>query len=580
MEQGLPGERSLAQVVVQEADIMWVAVSLLLLCILVSLGLLARAELGGRRDRKALAEAREEARRQAVKFDAIVAGMPDGLLVLDSDLRAIGWNQHFAEFVGVPEAMLTIGLHISDILRAQAEAGEFGNVNVETEVARRIALIETWKPGGTVERRRPNGRVMELRRSPMADGGFVTLYTDVTARHQAEAQLRQAQKMEAIGHLAGGMAHDFNNLLMVIEGNLDLALQALAMSDLVGADRKVRTARDGSERAANLTRRLLAFSRRQELAPEVANVNKVVSGLADLIRHSIGASVDLETVLGGGTWDVSIDIHQLENALLNLAINAKDAMPDGGKLTIETANTSLDAAYPAYNSDVIPGQYVLIAVSDSGTGMTPEQVDRAFEPFFTTKGAEKGSGLGLSQVFGFIKQSNGYARIYTELGAGTTIKLYLPRYDETVQPTFIETKPAEAEMPRGRETETILVVEDDEHVLAYTINALETLGYHVIAAQEARAAMLAVDAHPDIKLLLTDVELPGVNGQQLADAVVSRRPDIAVAYTTGYTANAIIHQQILDKRAKTLNKPYALSDLARYIRDALDQSAAASANVP
>ena len=555
---------------------MWVAVGLLFVTALLLLGLLAKAELAGRRDRKASAEAREEARRQRVKFDAIVAGMPDGLLVIDAELRVIGWNQHFAELIGIPEAMLIIGVHIADILRAQAKAGEFGSVDIETEVARRIELIKTWKPGGTVERRRPNGRVMELRRSPMADGGLVTLYTDVTARHHAEAQLRQAQKMEAIGHLAGGMAHDFNNLLMVIEGNLDLALQALARSDLVGADRKVRTARDGSERAANLTRRLLAFSRQQELAPEIANVNKVVSGIADIIRHSIGAAVHLETVLGGGAWDVSIDVHQLENALLNLAINAKDAMLEGGKLTIETANTSLDAAYPAYNTDVVPGQYVLIAVSDSGTGMTPEQVDRAFEPFFTTKGAKKGSGLGLSQVFGFIKQSNGYARIYTELGAGTTIKLYLPRYDEMVTPTFIETKPAELDMPRGRETETILVVEDDEDVLAYTINALETLGYHVIAAQEAQAAMLAVNAHPDIKLLLTDVELPGVNGQQLADAVISRRPDIAVAYTTGYTANAIIDQQILDKRAKTLNKPYALSDLAKYIRHVLDETRATS----
>ena len=559
---------------------MWGAVDLLLVAtLLLLLGLLARAELAGRRDRKAFTEASEEARRQGVKFDAIVAGMPDGLLVIDGELRATGWNQHFAEFVGVPEAMLTVGLHISDILRTQALAGEFGSVDVETEVARRVALIETWKPGGTVERRRPDGRVMELRRSPMADGGFVTLYTDVTARHQAEAQLRQAQKMEAIGHLAGGMAHDFNNLLMVIEGNLDLALQALARSDLVGADRNVRTARDGSERAANLTRRLLAFSRRQELAPEVTNVNKVVSDTADLIRHSIGASVHLETVLGGGTWDVSIDIHQLENALINLAINAKDAMPKGGKLTIETANTSLDAAYPAYNTDVIPGQYVLIAVSDSGTGMTPEQVDRAFEPFFTTKGAEKGSGLGLPQVFGFIKQSNGYVRIYSELGAGTTIKLYLPRCDERMNPTFIEIKPAEAEMPRGLETETILVVEDDEDVLAYTINALTTLGYHVIAAEAAQAAMLAIDAHPDIKLMLTDVELPGVNGQQLADAVVTRRPDIAIAYTTGYTANAIIHQQILGKLAKTINKPYALSDLAKYVRHALDESIIDRANI-
>ena len=546
------------------------ATGLLLVSTLLAITLLSRAEFVARRDRKALAETRQKARIQSVKFDAIVAGMPDGLLVLDAELKTIGWNKHFAEFVGVPEDMLHTGLHISDILRVQAEAGEFGAVDVETEVARRISLIQTWRPGGTVERRRPNGRVMELRRSPMADGGFVTLYTDVTARHNAEAQLRQAQKMEAIGHLAGGMAHDFNNLLVVIQGNLDLALGALAKSDLVGADRNVRTARNGSERAANLTRRLLAFSRRQELSPQIVSVNKVVSDIADLIRHSIGAAVDLETVLGGGAWEVSVDIHQLENALINLAINAKDAMPEGGKLTIETANTSLDAAYPAHNTEVVPGQYVLIAVSDSGTGMTPEQAERAFEPFFTTKGAEQGSGLGLSQVFGFIKQSSGYIRIYTELGTGTTIKLYLPRCGEVTEPTFTETKPVEKDVPHAEEQETILVVEDDVDVLAYTTDALETLGYHVLATQNAPAAMLALNSHPDVKLLLTDVELPGINGQELADMVTCKYPEVAIVYATGYTANAIVHQQILHKHATTLNKPYSLTDLAVTIRKSLD----------
>ena len=546
------------------------ATSLLLVSTLLAIALLSRAEFVACRCRKGLAASRQNARIQSLKFDAIVAGMPDGLLVLDAELRTIGWNSHFAEFVGVPEKMLYAGLHISDILRAQAEAGEFGAVDVEAEIARRISLIKTWKPGGLVERRRPNGRVMELRRSPMADGGFVTLYTDVTARHNAEAQLRQAQKMEAIGHLAGGMAHDFNNLLVVIQGNLDLALEALAKSDLVGADRKIRTARNGSERAANLTRRLLVFSRRQELSPQIVNVNKVVSDIADLIRHSIGAAVHLETVLGGGAWNLSIDIHQLENALINLAINAKDAMPEGGKLTIETTNTSLDAAYPAHNTEVIPGQYVLIAVSDSGIGMTPEQAERAFEPFFTTKGVEKGSGLGLSQVFGFIKQSNGYVRIYTELGTGTTIKLYLPRYGEVTEPTFIETRPGETYLPHAQEQETILVVEDDVDVLTYTTEALETLGYHVLAAQDAQAAIVALDSHPDVRMLLTDVELPGTNGQELADLVSSKYPEIVIVYATGYTANAIVHQGILHKHATTLNKPYSLDDLAATVRKSLD----------
>ena len=557
---------------------MWLGVSILLIITLLALVLLAKAGVAARGVRKALAETREEARRESLKFDAIVAGMPDGLLVLDAELRAVGWNRHFSEFVGVPEEKLYAGVHIADILHAQAEAGEFGDVDVQNEVARRLTLIKAWKPGGTVERRRPNGRVLELRRSPMADGGFVTLYTDVTARHHAEAQFRQAQKMEGIGHLAGGMAHDFNNLLTVITGNLDLALRALSKSDIVGTDRNVRTARDGSERAANLTRRLLAFARRQELTPQIINVNKAVSEVAELIRHSVGAAVHLETVLGGGTWDVLIDLHQLENALINLAINAKDAMPNGGKLTIETANTSLDALYPAYNTEVVPGQYVLIAISDSGTGMSPEHAEKAFEPFFTTKGVEKGSGLGLSQVFGFIKQSDGYVRIYTELGAGTAIKLYLPRHrDDQIQPAFSETQRVDADMPLARAGETILVVEDDENVLQYTISALETLGYHVISAQEAQAAMLAIKAHPEIRLLLTDVELPGPDGQQLAHMVASTRPDIQVLFTTGFAASAVIHQHILDEGTKTLNKPYSLQRLAVLLRETLDKSEDAGA---
>src|SRR5690349_14608664 len=275
--------------------------------------------------------------------------------------------------------------------------------------------------------------------------------------------------MEAVGHLTGGMAHDFNKLLMVIAGNLELALQALGKSDLVGADRRVRTAQGGTQRAATLTRRLLAFARKQNLEPQVLDANKVVSETSELLRHSIGTAVELETVLAGGLWEAMVDPHQLENALLNLAINARDAMPDGGKLTVETANTHLDASYAAHHTEVAPGQYVMIAVSDSGVGMTPEQAERAFEPFFTTKGVGKGSGLGLSQVFGFVKQSNGHVKIYTEPGVGTTIKLYLPRRIQCdAELKILETGPPEPDLPRARDNETILAVEDDQDVLAYS----------------------------------------------------------------------------------------------------------------
>lgn len=548
---------------------MLAAASLASAIAVLSLALLIRTSFILHKERRKVVASREEARIQAARFEAIVIGMPDGLLVLDADLRVVGWNQHFADFVGVPESMLRVGLPLTEILRAQAEAGEFGSVEIGTEVARRIALYGSWKPGGTVERRRPNGRVMELRRSPMASGGFVTLYTDVTNRVAAETQLRQAQKMEAIGHLTGGMAHDFNNLLVVIDGNLDLALQALARSDPIDTDRRVRLARGGAERAAHITKRLLAFARQQELAPRIVNLNKVVADISELIRHSVGTSVNLETVLAGEIWDVFIDTHQLENALLNLAINSKDAMPDDGKLTIETANVSLDSTFAAHNTEVVPGHYVMVAVRDSGLGMTAEQAERAFEPFFTTKGIGKGSGLGLAQVFGFTKQSGGHVKIYTELGAGTTINLYLPRH-AAPEPLISETPSAEPDLPRAREHETVLVVEDDEDVLSYTIDALETLGYQAIGARDADKALVALDNHPDVDLLMTDVELPGLNGQELAEAVAVRRSDIPVIYTTGYTRNAIVHRQILDRSAKALTKPFSRQALAPLIRELLD----------
>jgi signal transduction histidine kinase/ActR/RegA family two-component response regulator len=555
----------------KEYSAVWVAAGPFFTIALLLAALLVRERRAGRQTAQALAAALEQARMQTAKMDAVVAGMPDGILVIDADLRVVEWNAHFPEFAGVPAEMLHTGLDLAEILRAQAAGGEFGAVDVDAEVARRMALLRSGASTGTIERKRPNGRVLELRRSPMSGGGFVTLYTDVTDRHEAEEQVRQVQKMEAVGHLTGGMAHDFNNLLMVIAGNLELAVQALARSDLVGADRRVRTAQAGAYRAATLTERLLAFARRQNLAPQVVDVNKIVSGLSELVRHSIGAGVELETVLAGGLWEAFTDTHQLENALINLAINAKDAMPDGGKLTIETANTSLDSAYAAHHTEVTPGQYVMVAVSDAGTGMTPEQAERAFEPFFTTKGVGNGSGLGLSQVFGFVKQSNGHIKIYTELGAGTTVKLYLPRHVAgRLDPTFIETTSAERDLPRARGQECILVVDDDADVLAYTAEALEILGYHVIGARDASSALSAVENHPAVRLLLADVELPGLNGQELAQEVVRRRRDVAVLYMTGYTANAIVHREILEREARSLSKPFKLADLATTVRELLD----------
>ena len=403
---------------------------------------------------------------QAEQWRATVRDMPDGLMVLDADLRLIEWNQHFPEFVGVPAELLRAGMPLEEILRAQARAGEFGPVDVEQEVERRVALVKAGVATGTIERKRPNGRTMELRRSPMAEGGFVTLYTDITDRRRAEEQLRQAQKMEAIGQLTGGLAHDFNNLLTVVMGNIEMAQNALEASNPLRAQHKLEEARAGAERGAILTRRLLAYSRRQTLEPQPVDVNEIVANMSELIRSSIGP-ISLETVQAGGLWNTLIDPNQLENSLLNLAINARDAMPEGGKITIETANANLDAAYAAAHDEVSPGQYVLVAVSDGGTGMSSDALTRAFEPFFTTKEVGKGSGLGLSQVFGFIKQSKGHVKIYSEIGAGTTVKLYLPRF-MTEPAIAAETAASPSEIPRAKGHEVILLVEDDLHVQAYT----------------------------------------------------------------------------------------------------------------
>jgi signal transduction histidine kinase/CheY-like chemotaxis protein len=506
---------------------------------------------------------------KADQWQATLAGMPDGLMVLDAALRLVEWNQHFPEFVGVPAEVLWVGMPLEDILRVQAIAGEFGLVNVEVEVRRRIELIKSGGSTGTIERKRPNGQTMELRRSPLPDGGFVTLYTDISSRRRAEDQLRQAQKMEAIGQLTGGVAHDFNNLLTVVLGNLEMAQHALETSNLLRAQRKIEEAQGGARRGAALTQHLLAFSRQQNLKPQPIDANKIVSEMSELIRHALG-TIELETVLAGDLWQAILDPNQLENVLLNLALNARDAMPNGGKVTIETANSYLDAAYAAVNENVSPGQYVLISVSDCGTGMPQADVARAFEPFFTTKGVGKGSGLGLSQVFGFIKQSNGHVKIYSELGAGTTVKLYLPKLLSERSEEF-ETAAPRFDHPRAHDQETVLVVEDDADVMAYAMEALESLGYLVIATKDAASALTALDRHPQIVLLFTDVVMPGMNGPELAQEVLGRRPDLAVLYTTGYPVNAIAHRHLLRPEAAIISKPFALAELSAAVRDAIDQ---------
>ncbi|KIG10678.1 response regulator [Caballeronia concitans] len=380
------------------------------------------------------------------------------------------------------------------------------------------------------------------------------------ALRHAEEALRMAQKMEAIGKLTGGVAHDFNNLLQVIGGNLQLLVKDVAGHEK--AEQRVRSALAGVVRGANLASQLLAFGRRQPLAPKVVNLGRFVRGLDDMFRRALGDGIEIETVITGGLWNTLVDPFQVENALLNLAINARDAMNGHGKLTIEAGNASLDETYALRNVDVLPGQYVMVAVTDTGAGMSPEVQERAFEPFFTTKREGQGTGLGLSMVYGFVKQSGGHVKVYSEEGHGTTVRIYLPRArEEEDLETNVEAGPAKGG------TETILVVEDDEEVRATVVELLADLGYRVLRAKDAMSALAIVESGVPIDLIFTDVVMPGpLRSTELARKARERVPGIGVLFTSGYTDNAIVHAGRLDEGIDLLSKPYTHEALARKVR--------------
>ncbi len=395
--------------------------------------------------------------------------------------------------------------------------------------------------------------------------------TEIAERLKAEEALRQAQKMEAVGQLTGGIAHDFNNLLAIITGYLELLERRLAQTD-EAAQRAVRMALNGAERAAKLTHQLLAFSRRQPLAPMALNANKLVAGMSEMLRRTLGERVSLETVLAGGLWTCFVDANQLESALLNLAINARHAMPDGGHLTIETANTHLDEGYCRQHVEVPPGQYVMVAVTDTGAGIPRDLLDKVFEPFFTTKAEGEGTGLGLSMVYGFIKQSSGHVKIDSEVGQGTTVRIYLPRLRGAVDEALEKTE--RADKASRADAEAILLVEDDQDVRTFTEEVLEELGYRVLTAADGPAALQVLAEHPGIDLLFTDVGLPGrLNGRQLADEARVRRPGLKILFTTGYTRNAIVHHGRLDPGVELITKPFTYTALAEKLRQVLDAGA-------
>jgi signal transduction histidine kinase len=389
---------------------------------------------------------------------------------------------------------------------------------------------------------------------------------EASARAQAEGQLRQMHKMEAVGQLTGGIAHDFNNMLAVVMSSITLSQKRLNRGETSIAP-MLDAAMDAANRAAKLTARLLAFSRQQPLAPEPLDANKFMAGLTELLQRTLGENIQVETVLGGGLWRIHADASQLENAVLNLAVNARDAMETGGKLTLETANVSLDDEYAQRHADVAAGQYVMIAVSDSGEGMPPEVVEKAFDPFFTTKPVGAGTGLGLSQVLGFVKQSGGHVNIYSEVDRGTSVKIYLPRFFG--EPTEDGKAQPNVEIPYADISATILVVEDEPRLREVTCAGLRELGYVVFHADNGAEALKILDLTPGVTCLFTDIVMPGMTGRQLSDEAVKRRPDLKVIYTTGYTRNAVVHNGVLDPGVNFLPKPFTMEQLALKIRQVL-----------
>jgi PAS domain S-box-containing protein len=407
--------------------------------------------------------------------------------------------------------------------------------------------------------------------------GFAKVTRDITERTEAQRQLKEtqeqlaaAQKMEAVGQLSGGIAHDFNNLMMIVIGNLETAQRhAKHLSPAIpNIDRAIGSAMRGAQRAAALTSRLLAFSRRQPLDPKPLEVNKFLAGAAEFLQRSLGETVDVEVVGSAGVWQIEADPNHLESALVNLAINARDAMPSGGKITIEATNVFADESYCRTNFELTPGQYVLICVSDNGVGMPSDVLSHAFEPFFTTKEVGQGTGLGLSQVYGFIKQSGGHVKIYSEVGHGTTVKIYLPRFFQQVIDTEEEDKP----IALGELGEVILIVEDNNDLRAYLAEVLRELGYQVLATANAAAALALLEQKSRrVDLLLTDVVMPGMNGRELGQRAHVLRPDVRVLYMTGYSRNAVVHQGRLDDGVEMLQKPITQAHLAARVRDILDQ---------
>jgi PAS domain S-box-containing protein len=512
----------------------------------------------------ALRASQENLRRSELNFRSLVTNAPYGICRCDSSGKILDANPAFLQLLGMASPNELMGQHIF---------GLYAENDQWFALADFLRSAQPFK-GVTAEWKRRDGTTTVVRISGRSvtnggDGGLVfeLFAEDVTERRILEQQLRQSQKMEAIGRLAGGIAHDFNNLLMVISGYSEFLLERLgAEPHLRGPAQEISGA---AERASSLTRQLLAFSRKQMLAPRIVNLNDVATENIKMLTRMIGEDIDLVMVPGPNLWSVRADAGQIEQVIMNLAVNARDAMASGGKLTIETSNITLDEDYARFHTPLPAGDYVMVAISDTGEGMDNETQSHIFEPFFTTKGT-KGTGLGLSTVYGIIKQSGGYIWVHSELGRGTTFKIYLPRVASTGQAAAHVAAPVEYRKVEPG-TETILLVEDEANLRYLARQYLEKQGYKVIEAADGAVAMQIAVAHDKmIHLLLTDVIMPGMNGRELAQRICEIRPNVKVLYMSGYTENVIGHDGMLDAGVRLLQKPFTLRDLKSKVREVLD----------
>jgi PAS domain S-box-containing protein len=549
------------------------AVSFLALAMLVAgVVLLAR---GNRRLARAVADAGQaEAARSALDAltSAIFANVPDYLFVLnieDGERYVLAdINPAFAKAMNVNSEQVR-GRELTELMPREIAERLIDHYRRVRARGRPVTTRDELPryPGGP--------RVWETIVAPVpgSDGAgerIIGSIRDITERVRGEERLRDAQRMEAIGQLTGGVAHDFNNLLQVIRGNLEMLESAVAGDER--AARRLRGAIYGADRAAQLTKQLLAFARRQPLTPQVINLSRLISDMADLLRRTLGEAIEVRTVVADGLWTTMADPGQVESALLNLALNARDAMPRGGRLTVEIGNAVLDEAYAKTARDVTPGAYVMLAVSDTGEGMSEETQGRVFEPFFTTKAEGKGTGLGLSMVYGFVKQSSGHIQIYSELGQGTTVKIYLPRATQP-EPATVAPPPQTIARTTGL---TILVVEDDAAVRQAAISTLDELGYRSLEAGGTEAALAILETGAAVDLVFSDVVMPGsLNARAFAERIRALRPRLPILFTSGYTDNAFVHQGRPDHDVRLISKPYARAELAERLAQLLSQTARA-----